>query len=264
MLKKIGRFIGILWKGLALSAGEEMAYKASFILLSLSLIFGDLIGPMISYAVYKISAGIPGWTLLELILLQATSIFVFGVWHAFLGGISWVTSDYIAEGEMDTALLKPFSTIGYLMSKGMDFHGIMDVITGLALIIFVIVKLELFGVMLLPFVFLILLALIFMFSVALLLAALSMIFVRVWALGNIIDILGMVSSYPASIYSQGFKLAVTFVIPAAIASYWPAAVLLGKEPLSNLGFMILPVLVFLLFSLWFWGFALKRHQSAGG
>jgi ABC-2 type transport system permease protein len=88
--------------------------------------------------------------------------------------------------------------------------------------------------------------------------------VRVWALSNIIDILGMVSSYPTNIYSQGFRFAVTFVIPAAIAAYWPAAVLLGKEPLSGLVLMVLPVFVFLGFSFWLWGFALKRHQSAGG
>ena len=264
MFKRITKFFRVLGKGFGLSMSSEMAYKFSFILLSISLIFGDLVGPIISYVMYKVSSGLPGWTLMEFILLQGVSIFIFGIWHTFLGGMSWETSDLVDEGEFDSVLIKPFSIIGTLMSRGMDFHGIMDILTGAFLIILAIVKLHLITLNLIPFVFLILLACAFMFSITLILSALAVIFVRIWAFGTLVDLIGLVSSYPLNVYSNTFRFMITFIIPAAIASYWPSAVLLGKEPLSNILMIVIPVLIFWVVSFWFWKYALKRYQSAGG
>jgi ABC-2 type transport system permease protein len=263
-MNPISKFLKVWTKGLGLSISEEMAYKASFVLMIVSIAFGDIVGPLVSYALYSVTNGIPGWTLMQLILLQGVSIFAFGVWHAFLGGISWVTADMAEEGEFDIALLKPFNTIGYLATRGIDFHGITEPIVGMVLIIFVIIKLNLFGWAVLPFVYLLFLACVFMFSISVLMAALSMIFIRIWALRNVIEVVGMVSSYPTNVYAPAIRLFISFIVPAAIAGYWPAAVLVGKESVSMLPMVTLPVAGFLVFSLWLWNFALKRYQSAGG
>lgn len=264
MANGISKFLRVIGKGFSLSMSAEMVYKTSFILLVISIIFSDLIGPLIGYAIYSISAGIPGWTLMEFILLQGVGIFVFGIWHVFIGGISWIASDMTAEGDFDIPLTKPFSTVGYLMAQGIDFHGLTEVLVGLALIVWTVTKLHLINVILVPFIFLIILAIIFMFSISLILAALAVIFVRIWALNNLTDVLGMVSTYPMSVYSQSFRFFFTFIMPAAIAAYWPAAILLGKEPLSSMLTAVISVGIFLVFSLLLWKFALKRYQSAGG
>lgn len=254
-----------LWKrGFSLNMSAEMAYRTSFILVVIALIVSDLIGPLVGYLIYNSTNGIPGWKFMEFILFQGVIIFVFGFWHAFIGGISWMTQDLINEGEFDTILLKPFYILVNISSLAIDFHGIVEVLVGLALMAVAIAKLNLFGPMLLPFILLIILALIFMISVTVMLAALAIIFVKVNALQNIIWTLNDLVSWPITIYAAGVRFFLTFIVPAAVASYWPAAILMGKEPLSKVYFVAFPVLIFFMLSLALWSFSLRRYQSAGG
>lgn len=258
------RFFKVWSKGFGISMGEEMAYKMSFILTVISMIFMDVIGPLITLAIYTVSSGIPGWSLMEFILMQGVVIFIFGFWHTFIGGISWVTADYAAEGELDTVLLKPFSTVAYMAIRGIDFHGLAEVLVGIVLIVMAIIKLNLISWMLGPFIFLIILALVFVFSISLIIATLSIIFVRVYALQNVIDVLGAVAGYPKTVYSTSIRFFITFIVPAAVAGYWPAALILGKEAMSSIFLVSIPVVIILLLSLLFWNIALRRYQSAGG
>jgi len=263
-MNDLKRFFKIWSKGFSLSMSSELAYRTSFVLMALSLIFSRMIGPIITILVYNVSQGIPGWTLMELILLQGVAILVFGFGHAFVGGIAWYTQDLVEEGELENVLLRPFYVLANIASRAVDFHGLADVFTGLALIIFAVIKLNLLNGMIFPFIILILLALIFMTSINIFIAGLSIIFVRVEAFDNIIGSLGQFAGWPITVYPGGIKFLLTFLIPVAIASYWPASILIGKEPLSSIAIAIIPVLVFFVFSIWFWGVALKKYQSAGG
>lgn len=254
-----------IWKkGFGLKVASEMAYKLSFFLLVTSIIIKDMIGPLMTFIIYDVSKGIPGWSMMEFILFQGIVIFVFGIWHAFIGGISWGTSELVEEGELESALVKPFNVLAYIAALYIDFHGLAEVLVGAGLMLWAMIALNLFSWTLIPFILLIALALLFILSIAIIIAALSLIFVNVSALNNMIGALMMVAAYPITIYSQGVRFILTFIIPAAIASYWPAAILLGKESASNLITGIIPIFVFFAFSLWLWNYAMKRYQSAGG
>jgi ABC-2 type transport system permease protein len=251
-------------KGFSLSMASEMAYRMSFILIVISIIFKDMIGPLVSLIIYSISSGIPGWTLMEFILFQGIVIFVFGVWHAFIGGISWGTSELVVEGELERVLIRPSNPLVYIASNYIDFHGIAEVVVGFIIIIFALMHLSFNFSLLIPFILLIALALIFILSISIMMAAMAIIFVNIEAMESIIWALLSITSYPITIYKQGIKFFFTFIIPAAIASYWPAAILLGKEAVSRIYMAIIPVMIFFALSLWLWKFALKKYQSAGG
>lgn len=254
-----------VWKrGFALSMASDMAYRTSFILLVISIIFKDMIGPLISLIIYNVSSGIPGWTLMEFILFQGIVVFVFGIWHAFIGGISWGAAELVDEGELDRVLVRPFNALAYLSAVYVDFHGLAEVLVGIILMIWALATISFNAWMIIPFIFLIALALLFILSISIIIAALSIIFVNVDAVESIVYVLMSVTSYPITVYSSGIRFMLTFIIPAAIASYWPAAVILGKESGAGIFLAIIPVFIFFIFSLWFWNFALKRYQSAGG
>jgi len=261
---KITKALDLWRKGWSLNVASEMAYRASFFLIVFSLIVSDLIGPLVGFFIYSSSNGIPGWTFIEFLLFEGVIIFVFGFWHTFIGGLSWVAQDLINEGEFDFIMLKPFYILMNIAALGTDFHGLTEVIIGLVLMVFAIVQLNLFGVMLIPFIILIILALIFMLSMSILLAALAVIFVKVGALQGIIWTMSDMVAYPLTIYTPGVRFFLTFILPAGIASYWPAAILVGKEPLSTVWLVSIPVFAFLAFSLIAWELAMRRYQSAGG
>ena len=254
-----------IWKqGFALSMSSEMAYKGSFILLLISLIIGDLVGPIIGFIIYTTTSGIPGWSLMEFILFQGLAIFIFGMWHAFIGGLSWETMDLVIEGTFDSVLLKPFYSLVYLASKSVDFHGVVEVFVGIIVIIWALISLKFNLLMLVPFILLIFFALLFILSISIMLGALSVIFINVESLQNLLWVLNLVSAFPLTVYSKGMQFFFTFIIPAAIASYWPASILLEKAALISMIYAVIPVLIFFGISLWLWYFALKKYQSAGG
>jgi len=264
IIKDIKKTLDLWHKGFLLNVSSEMAYRASFVFIVFALIAMDLVGPLVGYLIYGSSKGIPGWSFMEFLLFQGVILFNFGFWHAFIGGISWTTQELINEGELDIVMTKPFHILANIASRATDFHGITEALVGLALIIYAIAKLQLGGWMLVPFGLLIFIALIFMLSISIVLAALAIVFVKVGALQNIIWSLNDLVSWPISIYGNGMRFFLTFIIPAAISSYWPAAILMGKEPLSKLGIVTIPVMIFLAFSLVLWNIVLKRYQSAGG
>jgi len=264
MIKEIAKTWDIWKKGLALDMSAEMAYRASFFFIMIALITNDLIGPLVGYLIYGSSNGIPGWNFLEFLLFQGVMIFNFGFWHAFIGGVSWTTQELINEGELDIVLTKPFYILANIYSRSTDFHGITEVLVGLIIMAYAIVKLHLFGMNLIPFALLMVMALLFLMGISIILGAMAIIFVKVGALQSIIWTLNDLVAYPLTIYGTGIRFFLTFIIPASIATYWPAAVLAGKEPLSVAFMVCIPVLIFFLFSLVLWNLTLKKYQSAGG
>ena len=73
------------------------------------------------------------------------------------------------------------------------------------------------------------------------------------------------SKYPAAIYSNGLQILLSFVLPFAFTSYYPAAFILGNgvSAIFWAGPFIAAALCLLLTTL-FWNWGLKGYQSAGG
>ena len=72
--------------------------------------------------------------------------------------------------------------------------------------------------------------------------------------------------YPLSIFPNGLRLFLTYIIPVAFISYYPAAIFLGKIRVNVvlLGKMlVLMLVVFTLFNL-VWHKGLKRYEANGG
>lgn len=71
--------------------------------------------------------------------------------------------------------------------------------------------------------------------------------------------------YPLSIYKKIIQELLTYMIPAAFVSYYPAMVLLGKETDIKVSFIIPIVgLVAYLFSLLVWKMGMKKYEGSGG
>ena len=258
------KFFEVWKRNVLLSVSEMMTHKIAFFLLCLSLFFGDIIIPLVSSFIYKASSGIPGWTLMQFILFQGTLILVLGLWHLLFADMPWVAVHNITEGTFDNFLLRPFSCLKLLTTMGFDFDGIGEVMAGVLIVGIAFISLKLKAFLLVYYILFILLALLFQYSLTIIAASLSFIFVQSWRLIEIIDMVSKFSRYPINIYNPEMQFVIKFIVPAAIASYYPASILLGIEPLASLLKMSIPVFVFFLFSLLLWNFAIKKYTSAGG
>lgn len=260
------RHFALFKKTFALELAKDMAYKANFFIKFISLIFLDLVGPLIMLIIYKTTSGLPGWTFEEFILFQGTLTFVFGFGHAFLVMFPGRTINSIRGGTFDRFLLNPFNTLLYFLLSSVNIEGIAEMLTGLALIVWASIKLGISVVSLnfLFYVLLILCAFMFQYAAMIFVSAAGVLFIKSHALIDIYYRLAGFARYPLDIYGSGLNFMLTFVFPVAICAYFPVQVLLHGFKVLTIAKVLLPVVGFLILAIFMWKAAMKKYVSAGG
>jgi len=254
-----------IWKRSSEMALEHvMAYKTAFFLLLLSLFLGDILIPVISVVIYQVSSGIPGWNLAEFVLFQGTLIIVIGLWHTFFASLLGETISAVEEGIFDRVLLKPFPSLAFLTAYSFDPDGLAEVAAGIIIVGWALVKMHFFNSTIIIYALILILAVLFEYSLTIIASSMAFTFVRTWRLFELINIAERFSRYPLDVYNKSMRFFLTFIVPAGIAAYYPASVLMGKQTVFVVFKIIIPILLFFVFSLWLWNISIKKYNSAGG
>ncbi|MFH1209842.1 MAG: ABC-2 family transporter protein [archaeon] len=260
------KYLRLFNKTFALELSSEMAYKTNFLIKSLALITADLIGPLVTLLIYNNSSGIPGWSFEEFLLFQGTFVFIMGLSHFSLIMLPYRVIDNVREGTFDKVLIKPYNPLLYLSFTSVDLEGLAEVFAGLFLIVYSFIKLNLilFSFNSLFYIFLVVIGFIFLYSVFVLMSALAFLFVKSFGLFDLFFKIMDVGRYPITIYEGGMRFLFTFIIPIGIVSFYPASVLIRGLNLLTVIEIIIPISLFLIFSIWMWNRAIKKYTSAGG
>lgn len=255
------------WKTmLGITFSKEMAYKTNFLIKMLMLIFLESVGPIISYLIYENTLGIPGWSFEEFILLLGTFTLIINLANFLFLYLPSIVMFYVKKGFLDTLFVKPMNLLAHLTIKSINLEAIAGILTGLVLIIWSFLKLELslFSINFMFYILLIFIAVIFQFSLIVIMASLTIIFIKITGLYHIYNSLMSIAKYPLIIFNSGLILFFTFIIPIGIAAHYPVTVLLGEGiKLLTIGAVII-VIIFLFISILLWKYALKKYSSAGG
>jgi ABC-2 type transport system permease protein len=241
-----------------------MAYKSAFFILLASIFLGDLIIPVVSTIIYSVSAGIPGWSIYEFIMFQGTLIIVIGLWHCLFAGFLGEIIHSIDQGTFEKILLKPFPSLALVTANNFDADGIAEVVAGIAIVTYALFHLQFSWIFFIPYLFLILLGVFFEYSLTVIAGALAFTYVKTWRLFELINLVEKFVRYPLDIYGGGMRFFLTFLMPAALASYYPAAILLQKISLASIFILVIPVTLFFGLALLIWHFSIRKYSSAGG
>ncbi len=259
------RYFRIFWKYVSLDLSSEFRYKLNIAMKFLSLIIMDFIGPLIALLIYANTLGIPGWTLYEFLLFQGTLTIVLGLGHAFAFRFAWEVMDMVRHGELDKIMVKPLKPLTNLMLGSFNFPGVAEITAGLVIIVIALSNLNLgFTWNYIPYIMFILLGVLFQLGVATLISASAILFIKSWALFDVWFHTINFARYPAMIFSLGIRFIITFIFPIAVASFFPAAALLGRLSLWETTLPMLSVIVFYIVTRIFWYMAMRKYTSAGG
>ncbi|HET7767590.1 MAG TPA: ABC-2 family transporter protein [Chloroflexota bacterium] len=253
------------WQFLLSDAMHLLEYRVNFLLglvrqgatLALS-IFGQ--GLLFQY-----TDEIAGWSRLELLLLLGVFWVFDAVWDMLLDGLSQVTYD-VRAGVMDFVLLRPVSAQFLLSFRRVELLKVVNITTGIALIAYAGRQLELvwnpWGM---------LLALLFCACGFLTIYALRFMLVTCvfWltSVRTLYDLLGpvfQVGQYPVVFFSGWVRFFLSFVVPVAFATTFPAEALLGVADARLLPVGIALAMLSLYVSHRFWLVAVRRYASAEG
>lgn len=260
------KFANLWMRRFQLALHKEMIYRWNFFFSLVATMFIDVFGPIFIIVVYSLSPGLPGWNMYEFILMSGFFTLVMGVWHAFFSGISWLTTELVIHGIFDNILVRPYNTLIYLMTGGIDLEGFGEITVGIIIILFALSNLTttITVVAVLYMLAILIFALIFTFSMSVFVAALSVKFTQATALLDLFYHTVEFGKYPITIYGITGRFLFTFIIPFGLAAFYPAQALLGFVDITLIAKLAAVSLSILLISILVWKHSLNAYSSAGG
>lgn len=242
----------------------EMEYRANFLTnLAMSVVWGLwVLGSVTIFYYHRNTLG--GWTLDQVLL-------VVGLWEIFSGVQGAILTpnvtrmvEHIQEGTLDFVLLKPANSQFLATVTASSMLKFVDVAVGFLLIGIGLGRLHylpsLYDV--LTFLVLISAGVVMVYSLWLLLTTLAFWFVRVDNFTEIFGTFYEAGRFPISVYRGSLRFILTFIVPIAFLTTFPAATLLGVLSRAYVFGAVGMAAVLFYVSARFWRYAIRFYSSA--
>ncbi|MBW4454578.1 MAG: ABC transporter permease [Nostoc indistinguendum CM1-VF10] len=253
------KVLRLFW-GAAIAA--ELEYRINFFIATLSSL-GNLAGSLFGlFLFYRTGYTFSGWSWDAALVVLGIFTLLQGFSATFLASNLNRIVRHVQEGTLDFILLKPIRSQFWLSTHTLSPWGLPDLVFGSIIIGYAGKRLGvgidnyLLGV--LPLLF----SLVILYSLWFMLGAMSIWFVKIYNVTEVLRGLLEAGRYPIAAYPTAYRFFFTFVMPVAFLTTVPAQALLGRSEISWLiGAAILAVALFFA-STWFWRFALRFYTSA--
>ena len=246
MLRQARRYLRVWWAFAHSSLMREMSYRASFYMGALRNLIWLALALVNIEILFSHTDALVGWTKPQLLLLLGLARLGQSITGFFFANNMFAIADYIMSGQMDYILLKPISSQFTASLRYVRIHALPDMLINAGLAIH---ALRLMGhapgpTQMVAFAVLFAAGLAMMYALWLALATLSFWLVRQAPnIAELFDTLYEAARYPRRIFAPGLQMVVTYVVPLAFVTLFPAQALssgiawrypLGALPLAAL------------------------------
>ena len=244
---------------------SQMEYKMSFILTMLSQIITFFMYCTVFYSLFERFGILREYNIYQVIICFSVVQFGESFSEAILRGFDKF-SDIIKNGGFDLLLIRPQNIYLQIMGTKIEFPKLIKSLFSLLLLAYAVIKLEIYTnpLYLLILVVMLLSSAIIFSSVFIIGAALCFKTVEGLEIINIF-IYGTrdFAQYPIGIYNKIVRIFFTYIIPMAIASYFPMLYITGQS--NNLVYTLLPLLslITLIPACLFFNSGIKKYKSSG-
>jgi ABC-2 type transport system permease protein len=241
-----------------------MAYPVEFIIVNLSGVAYSLGSVAAVWVLFAQVKAIGRWTYPEVLLIYGMSIFSRSLFHLFWINLMTLSS-MVRDGTVDRLLVRPLNPLFQVVAGYLDNDDWGELVTAIML---VWISLGMLGQRTVWAILWVLLSVI----------SGSLIFASMHLVGNAVSFFTIESSgfsrlawtmdeftrYPADIYGKTTRTIITWVLPVAFASFYPAQLVFGNEQMKWMA-VATPVIAILTFSAAyiFWTVAINHYQGAG-
>jgi ABC-2 type transport system permease protein len=243
---------------------KELEYRVNFIanvFMSVFWLAWAIIGVSVFF-LYRQKMG--DWTYPEVLMVVGLFTFFNGVMEALLRPNVGAIIEQIRDGTFDFVLTKPINAQFIASLRNLIVWRLVDVIIGLSLIAFALNLLDISPTLDRIAIFTIMLtaAIFIVYSLWLAMSSLAFWFVRIDNMAELFYAFYEAGRYPVTIYRGPVRALLTFIVPIAFVTTFPASALLGRLDSSTVWIGIIFAIVFLIASNRFWNFAIKHYSSA--
>ena len=250
----------------ALHLKKLMEYKVDFAIGAVGFLVEQVINIAFLSIIFGRVESLRGWNYYEVLFIYGFSLFPNGLDHLLFDNIWNVGYWMIHKGDFDKYLTRPINTLLIVTVEEFQIDAFGKLLLGVALMVTSIRHVDL------PFIWYdIPLALIAILFGMLIYSSIKTIFgaIAFWTKrsGHLMEVtynLNQFSQYPVSIYSRAVRGAVTYVIPFALTSYYPASYLLRHtRPVFSILAPIVAAVILMSIALFVWHKGLDAYESAG-
>ncbi len=252
-------YLAIGWKTL-------LSYRANFVLTSITTVLEQLLVVFFISLVFTDMTRLEGWALHEVILIYGFLATARGLAIVFLNA-PWHLAGYLQYGILDRLLVRPVSPLFQMVAEGsMPLHSAGTVAGGIAAIVYALSQArDLFHPWWLLYIPLALVSgTLTAFGVNLLVSCLQFWVVNARSLMDPTQYVLDFARFPVTIYPPFLRAIMTWVLPYAMAGFYPAAFLLrgaGYRTYGLVALLVGPALAGIAAAVW--SFSLKRYKSTG-
>jgi len=260
-MKKHLKILAIYYRAALLTQMEYRAnFGSSFVL---SLVWPLWVFSLLSVLFYH-SPSLGGWSFDEAILVIGLYDIFIGLQETILAPNITQVTEHIQKGTLDFVLLKPANGQILATITACNLMRLSDVIIGFGLIGYGLFRMGHVPTLMQVGTFAVMIpaGMVTVYSIWLLLTTMAFWFVRVENFGEVFYAFYETGRFPISIYNRWLRLVLTYIVPIAFLTTFPAATLLGKLPLYFvLGSVAIAGILFYASSR-FWNYAIRFYSSA--
>lgn len=255
----------IYFKSLGMHLKGELEYRVNFILSFLSQILVFFTYYFVILALFTKFDHIKGFTLYEVLFCFSIIQFGFSFNEVFARGVDRF-DNLIIQGGFDRLLLRPQNIILQVLCSDSDFVKASRLIQAVIVMVIALLNLQI------PWNFMRVITVLLMlfsscvifFGIFLMAASYCFYTVQGLEVRNVFTDGGKhMAQYPIGVFSKGFVLFFTFVIPYAFVNYYPLLYVLGRNDNILYGLSPLLVVLYLIPCIIVFYLGMKRYASVG-
>lgn len=243
-----------------------MEYKGDFIVGVIGFLLVQLSNLLFLWIIFGQIPDLVGWSVNEVVFIYGMSLIPKGIDHFFFDNLWSIGYFIVRKGDFDKYLTRPVNTLFHVLVEKIQIDALGELIMGIALVCASVpgiqAKWDLWRIIamiaIMPFITLI-------FTGVKTITASVAFWVK--RSGNVIYLFYTFSDfarYPAKVYNRLVQNVITYIIPFALTSYFPALFILkGENPLFNLGMPVLAAAVLMTAGVLVWHRGIRAYESAG-
>lgn len=249
----------------ASSIAAEMEYRINFVVSAITSL-GNLVGSIFTLSLlWNNARRFPGYSWNDALMVVALFTILEGVASALLSPNLSRIVQHVQRGTLDFILLKPMDSQLWLSLRQLSPWGLPNIALGLILLLYAGIQnhlpLTAYLLGLLP----ILLGLIILYCIWFAVATTTIWFTKIWNATEVLRGFLEAGRYPVTAYPPAYQFFFTFILPVAFLTTIPVNVMRGSYPGTASNWIVIQSLIafaLLLFTRWFWRFALRSYTSA--
>ncbi|MGE5745102.1 MAG: ABC transporter permease, partial [Gemmatimonadota bacterium] len=224
------RWARVLGALVRLNVAEELQYRANFVASVLGTLFWIGTALLTLALFFRHTARLGGWDYWEVVVLLGVFNALTGVVEAVLRpGIGQLAGE-VKTGSLDLVLVRPVDPQLFVSFRQLDLWRLSDIVLGLALAGYALIRLGHTPTVLQSLAFLVALAAaaVVVYAIWVALMSLAFWFVSVENLSVLFDAVYEGARYPVSAYPGALRFVFVYLLPIAWTTTIPASALTGR------------------------------------